>query len=372
MPQSPFDLSSLQRSGLLRTLEVPQGADFSSNDYLGLSRHPLIRAGLADFLQTGAALGATGSRLVSGHTDHIARTEDFLAQSFSTAAALIFGSGYLANLGIVAALGDEDTEFFSDALNHASLVDGLRLAKGKKTIFAHNNMTELGDLVAKSSAERKIIVTESLFSMDGDFAPLGALAHIAAKAGAYVVFDEAHTTGTQTLGEANRAFDPERTLFIHTCGKALGAYGAFVGCSEKLKNFLLNRARTFIYTTALPPLLVEQIRLAVTVLRAEPLLPERLQQNILLSQALFGSLGHSESHIVPLVLGSNEAVNLAARLLKERGFFVRAIRSPTVAPGSERLRITIKSFHEAGELALFADALKETKEEVDASLRHRN
>ncbi|HEY8270008.1 MAG TPA: 8-amino-7-oxononanoate synthase [Pseudobdellovibrionaceae bacterium] len=345
------EIQNWEIRGLLRELVHSSGIDFASNDYLGYSHNPVIHAKLVDFIKDHPKIGSTGSRLISGNSQHIEETEDFLAHCFSTEASLIFGSGYLANMGVCAALGGAETEFFSDELNHASIVDGIRISKSKCHIFRHNDLEHLNYFISKSSARRKVIVTESIFSMDGDFASLEQLLEIANKYDAYLFIDEAHATGVcgiQGLGRMLEfKFPSAKTILVHTCGKALGAYGAFVCGTSAIKRLLLNKARSQIFTTALPPFAVEHIRLAVAHLISDPLSVEKLKANILYSKGLFlrYQLKHSGSHIVPFLLGSNRAVLQSSQRLEKQGVFVKAIRSPTVRAGSERLRLTFKSTH---------------------------
>ncbi len=363
------DLIAAEKKGLLRQLSRPHGVDFASNDFIGYSENLKIHANLLNFLKHNFKIGSTGSRLISGNSEHLENTEKFLAECFGVEATLIFGSGYLANMGVCVALGGANAEFFSDELNHASIIDGIKLSKSKVSIFAHNNMDQLDKLLLKSHLPRKIIVTEALFSMDGDYAPIGQLIEIATKHGAYLVVDEAHSTGTcgvKNLGLMTQfSFDPLRTVIVHTCGKALGAYGAFVCGTATFKNLLLNKARSQIYTTALSPVAVEHIRASVSHLISDTEAVARLNENVAYSKNVFRKFGlkHSGSHIAPIILGSNDAVLKGASQLSEAGIFVKAIRSPTVGAGSERIRLTIKSTHDPSHLNQICETLSELKYE---------
>ncbi len=374
------ELMGLENRGLLRTIIPVEGADFASNDYLGFSTNALIRQRLIEFLRVHPTLGSTGSRLVSGHSAHLMETEEFLARMFMAPASLIFGSGYLANQGVVCALAGPETEFFSDKLNHASLIDGMRLAKSKSKIFRHNDVDHLSELLIASKSRRKVIVTEAVFSMDGDRAPLEDLVHLAEQHDAYLVVDEAHSTGTEGPGGlglvasviANQKFsivDPDRIVSVHTCGKALGAYGAFVCGGENMKTLLLNKARSQIFATTPSPLMVEHIRVAVSHMLADPEPTRQLQSKVFCSFEIMKSYGlyHSGSHILPFVLGSNEESLKASEILADRGFFARAIRSPTVAPGTERLRLTFKSNHTFQQIQQLCGLLKEIHDELHRS-----
>jgi 8-amino-7-oxononanoate synthase len=341
------ELEQLVRGGLKRVLLAPHGLDLSSNDFLGLSQSMGIRNGLANYLAEGGALGSTGSRLVSGESSHLIQTELFVAGLFAQPAALFFGSGYLANLGAIGALVVDGCEFFSDRLNHASLIDGMRLSRSKVSLYQHNDLEHLSRLLRHSRSPRKIVVCESVFSQDGDGPDLGALKDLVDEAGAFLVLDEAHATGVcgpNGWGQSEGlAFDPERTLIVHTCGKALGGYGAFITSGVRLRELMIHKARSFIYSTAPSPLQILQTKLALCEIRDNPSKRTDLQTNIMELRALDPSA--VARHIVAIRIKGNERVVAAAEYLMERGFFVRAIRSPTVAVGEERLRITVKSFH---------------------------
>ena len=352
-------LERMRENGLYREARVePPGVDFSSNDYLGLSHSPEIRRRLIGALESGCPLGATGSRLLSGTTEIHERVEKGIARRFSTEASLLFSSGYLANLAVMGALGAGGAEFFSDALNHASLIDGMRLTSAKKSIFKHNDLDHLETLLATSRAPTKVIVVESVYGMDGDLAPLEGLANAASKCGAWLVVDEAHATGVfgpRGLGRLSETrHDPERTIGIHTGGKALGAQGAFVTSSRLVAELIVNVARSFIFTTALQPLTALQIEFALELLESSG-----GEQCLRLAERLSQKLGtpRPSSHILPIVLGSNERAIATREQLMREGFRVRAIRSPTVPRGTERLRIACKSYHTENDIDALAKAL---------------
>jgi 8-amino-7-oxononanoate synthase len=314
--------------------------DFASNDYLGLTRCRRIREQLVAALETGCPLGSTGSRLLTGQTPYHERVENFLTRAFDVESALLFSSGYLANLGVMTALASLGACFFSDSANHASLIDGMRLAKNQRFIYRHNNVTHLEELLAASDGLRAI-VSESVFSMDGDRAPLTDLVALGRRFDAVLVIDEAHATGVfgrRGLGCLEDVDTSDVALVsIHTGGKALGGQGAFVLTSRALRDLLVNRARSFIYTTGLAPLQALHLEYALTSIIADDTPRKRIASHVTLLRA--------ESQIVPIVLGSNERVLRARTMLAAHGLDVRAIRAPTVAPGTERLRITLKSFH---------------------------
>jgi 8-amino-7-oxononanoate synthase len=323
--------------------------DFSSNDYLGLSRHSQIRNALLKAIEEDIPLGSTGSRLLSGNLEVHSDVEEFLARAFNSESALLFSSGYLANMATLSAFGTSQSEFFSDELNHASLIDGMRLSKAKKTIFRHNDSEDLRRLLRMSQSPRKVIVTESVFSMDGDLAPLTELIELAEEFDAWLIVDEAHATGVfgeTGLGRFENLRSSEKFISIHTCGKALGSQGAFVLSSQKVREYFINLARPFIFSTAISPLLAVQIKAAVALLpslKLERQFLHQLSESVRTSLRDFYEIGKSESQIIPILLGSNDRVLSASRLLRENGLDVRAIRSPTVPLGTERLRISMNS-----------------------------
>ncbi len=365
--QSLNELS--QREHLRRLEPFGGGVDFASNDYLRLSCNPTIREKLLEFLIENPQLGATGSRHISGNSEFFDESEAFIAKTLGVHSTLFFGSGYLANLGVIGSLGGPDTTFFSDERNHASLIDGFRLAKGHLTIFSHNDMEHLEALLKGSQCKHRVIVTESLFSMDGDQAPLADLCGLAREYGATLVLDEAHATGTlgsQGLGLSHE-YSSEHLISIHTCGKALGGYGAFVCCRRShMREFLINRARSFIFTTAPPPLLIAQARFALDEITSNPIHLRNLHDRIERSQRLFEGIGlpHSGSAILPVIVGSSKRALVLAESLRSQGLLVKAIRYPSVPEGAARLRITLSSAHTDEELQALTWALE--KGQLDA------
>lgn len=351
--------------GTYRTLRVTGALeDFSSNDYLGLSKCPKIKAQLIRALETGCPLGATGSRLLSGHTEYHERVEHFLIRAFNASAALLFSSGYMANLAVLSVLGSLESEFFSDQLNHASLIDGIRQNSAAKRIFRHNDLNHLENLLGQSRARNKVIVTESVFSMDGDLAPIAELVELSRRFNAWLVVDEAHATGVfgpKGLG-CLEGIQDEQLISIHTGGKALGGQGAFVLSSHKFRELLINRARNFIFNTALSPLSALQIEYALQDILTQPLRGARLltrAENFKNRLPAELSTRHTQSQVIPIMMGSNDQALRVAGVLQNRGFDVRAIRSPTVRVGSERLRVTIKSAHSENVLNDFIAILTE-------------
>ena len=334
-----------------RSLVEMPGVSLCSNDYLGLAEHPELREAVVSALRTGTRAGATGSRLLSGQTNGWHELEEEFAQFAGTEAALFFGSGYAANVGMLSAIVGPDDVIYSDVLNHASLIDGMRLSGARKVIYAHLDLNALEDRLREDAGApwRRVIVTESVFSMNGDVAPLREMASLAEKYGAAMIIDEAHATGV--FGPEGRGMAAEAGILpqvlgtLHTCGKALGSAGAFVCGPAALKEHLINHARTFIFSTALPPYFVEQVRTALRLAkgmdREREALKKRANGVIRALRREGFDTANSSSQIVPVILGSNEDTLGAAGQLQEEGFAVRGIRPPTVPQGQSRLRLSL-------------------------------
>lgn len=345
------ELRALDASKLRRSLEELPAGNFCSNDFLGLAGHPRLREEVLRAVQEAPRVGSTGSRLLSGHTAAWGELEEEFAHFAGTEAALYFGSGYAANLGLLTTLLGPGDLVFSDALNHASLIDGIRLSGARKVIYPHLDLNALEDALRAHQTEkcRKLIVTESLFSMDGDCAPVSRLLELAERYGAGVAVDEAHATavhGPRGRGLVAAAGAEEQVwASVHTCGKALASAGAFVCGSGLLKQAQLNRARTLIFSTAMPPYLAGQIRaalrLAIPMNAERALLLERSLNFVATLRSSGWNTAGSTSQIVPLVIGDNEAALAAAAFLKKAGFAVRAIRPPSVPDGQARLRLSL-------------------------------
>ncbi len=345
------ELASLEAKSQLRQLERMEGINLCSNDYLGLSADPRLARAVTAALESGSAVASTGSRLLSGNSAAWEDLESAFARFVGTEAALFFSSGYAANLGLLEAILRPEDTVFSDQSNHASLIDGIRLSHACKVIFPHLDLNFLEDAMRKSdiSAGRKFIVVESLFSMEGDRAPIADLLELAGRFGAELIVDEAHATGV--LGPAGRGLvaaadgDSQVLASVYTCGKALASAGAFVCGSETLKQFLVNRARTFIFSTALPPYFAAQIAKAVEIVAKADAERQRLESlssflRSRLKEAGF-NIGTSDSQIVPVLLGGNDTAVHYARELNRQGFAVRPIRPPTVPEGHSRLRLSV-------------------------------
>ena len=354
-------LSELDASGLRRKLEAPSGIDLCSNDYLGFASHPRICRRFAAAAKE-MGVGSTGSRLLRGHRTAFESVEQRFARLKGTASALFFGSGWAANLGVLSSFLSDSDVVFSDELNHASLIDGMRLSKARIVVYPHCDPEALSNrLEAEPCSGHRFVVTESLFSMDGDLAPLEQYAALQRRRGFSLIVDEAHAVGVYG-GHGGGVIEqarcgPETFLSVNSAGKALGVCGAFVCGPEWAVNYLVQAARPFVFSTAPPPAVAAAIDEALNLLK-ESDVPRRHVRSLggALRAAL--DLDPGDSPIIPLILGSNDrAVRTAARL-REAGFDVRAIRPPTVPAGTARLRISLNASLTEGQLGRFAHHLK--------------
>ena len=377
-------LEELRSSGLHRRMRVvagPQGPRvlldgrpvllLCSNNYLGLADHPRVRAAAAEAaMRLGTSSGA--SRLISGNMALHGRLEERLAEFTGSGAALLFGSGYLANTGVIAALAGPGEVVFSDELNHASIIDGCRLAKAETFVYRHADTEHLAWGLRKTGDRASLVVTDGVFSMDGDIAPVAELLELARRHGARLMVDEAHATGA--IGPGGRGavaaagLSGEVDVLVGTLGKALGGYGAYVCGSAELVDYLLNTARPFIFSTAPPPSCVGAAIAALELLASRPKRLERLAHNAeVLRESLRGhglELGPTSSQIVPVMVGeADDTVALCERAL-ERGVFAQAIRPPTVPPGTCRLRLTAMATHRVGELRKAAKVIGAAAKEL--------
>ncbi len=361
------DLDSLTEISQFRTLDIPLGIDLSSNDYLGLARDPRLKAAVAESVARAERVGGTGSRLLSGNAREFEELEAEFAEFAGTEAALYFGSGYAANIGLLSSLPRPGDVVFSDARNHASLIDGMRLSSASKVVFPHRDLAFLEAALREhaTSAGAPVIVTESVFSMEGDVAPLAEMLRLSEKYGAALAIDEAHATGVrgpQGRGvAAELGIEREALAIVHTCGKALASAGAFVCGSRALKDFLINRARTFIFSTAMPPYFAGQIRAAVALARAADRERVHLREIAKELRTRLTDEGincdESSTHIIPVILGTNEAALHAASELQRAGFAAKAIRPPTVPAGTARIRISLTSSITTEQIGWLADVL---------------
>jgi 8-amino-7-oxononanoate synthase len=370
-------LAELEELGLTRRLRLvsgPQGPTvlidgkpvllLCSNNYLGLADHPSVREAAADAAMRWG-VGAGSSRLVSGTMTVHRRLEERLADFKRSEACVLFGSGYLANIGVIGALAGRGDTIFSDELNHASIIDGCRLSRAEVVVYRHRDVEQLDWSMRRHNTGRQLIVTDSVFSMDGDVAPLEAIVELADAHGARVVVDEAHATGN--LGPTGRGavaeagLEGEIDVVVGTLGKALGSYGAYVCANAEMIRYLINTARSLIYSTAPPPPAVAGALAALTLLRERPHRVQRLRSNARVLRRALASEGFpvpaSEMHIVPLIVGEERAAMRLCQEALERGVFAQAIRPPTVANGSSRLRLTAMASHTGSELEMAASVL---------------
>jgi 8-amino-7-oxononanoate synthase len=360
-------LRELESRSQRRTLVEITGVNLCSNDYLGLADNPALKQSVVEAVAKAARIGGTGSRLLSGHATVWNELEEEFAAFAGSEAAFYFGSGYAANIGLLTSLAGKNDVFFSDALNHASIIDGIRLSGARKIIYSHRDLNALETSLTENQSKpgRKLIVTETVFSMEGDVVPLDAIVALAEKYGASVIVDEAHATavhGPDGRGIAAQFLANGRILAaMHTCGKALASAGAFVCGTAVLREHLINHARIFIFSTALPPYMAEQIRAALRLAagmnteRAE-LLSRSQDFAKSLQRDGWETLG-TTTQIVPAVIGANDAAVAAAGFLQRAGFAVRAIRPPTVPPGTARIRFSVTHKLTAAELEKLAAAL---------------
>ena len=383
-------LENLKVQKQWRHLKKVQGKDFCSNDYLSLSKNPELLQDWIHFLKkTSPPLSSSASRLIAGYHHLHEVVEKQLCDFFVSQSGLLFNSGYVANQGILSCLAREEGSLvFSDELNHASIIDGIALSKAEYKIFRHRDMNHLESLLKKDGQgsrriKRKIVVSESLFSMDGDLAPIEELYELSSRYGAFLILDEAHAGGvlgpkggghwlsfgdnsSNCESNKSKSFQKENLLRVFTFGKAFGAYGAFVACSLEVRDFLVNFCRPFIFSTALPPALLGLIQLSVNLVessKGDALRNELYTKITFLRKALspICSFGTSmkQSPILPLLLFEKEKVLSISKALLEDGFELPAIRYPSVAKGKERLRLSVHAKHSWEDLHLLVERLKQ-------------
>jgi 8-amino-7-oxononanoate synthase len=385
-------LQELRAAGLhrqMRLIESGQGPRvvldgrevvlLCSNDYLGLASHPSVRAAAAQAAERwGAGVGA--SRLVSGNTTLHRELERELAGFKRYDACVLFGSGYLANTGVIPALAGQGEVILSDALNHASIVDGCRQSRAQTIVYDHCDLDSLADGLRRAADRPTLIVTDAVFSMDGDLAPLQGIVELAQRHRARILVDEAHATGV--IGPGGRglvamlALERDVDVVIGTLSKALGSYGAFACCSPELAELLVNRARTLIFSTGLPPSCLAAALEALTVLRNAPELVQQLQDNARRLRAELAAGGFAVSPgampIVPLMLGApQQAMALSETALRE-GVFAQAIRPPTVPEGTSRIRLVAMATHTHDDLRHAAATLAAARAEAAAAASSRH
>jgi 8-amino-7-oxononanoate synthase len=362
--QPENELDALRARGLLRRRRIVESAQgvrlhvegrdylsFCSNDYLGLAADARVAAALAEGARRWGA-GAGASHLVSGHLGVHEELEHCLARLTGMPRALVFSSGYLANLAAVTALVERQTEIFADRLNHASLNDAMLLARVRFRRYAHCDVAALEGVLARSQARNRLVVTDAVFSMDGDVAPLDRILALCDRHDAWLLVDDAHGFGVLGGGAGSLArfgLRSERIVYMGTLGKAAGVGGAFVAAPEPLIELLVQRARPYIYTTAGPPALAAALLKSLELIETEPWRRERLSA---LARRLRDGLQAgrwrllpSDTAIQPLIVGGNEETVALSEALAARGILVPAIRPPTVPQGSARLRISLSAAH---------------------------
>jgi len=390
-------LAALAAQDLTRVLRVAEGPTaprqtvngsellmFCSNDYLGLAAEPSLARAIADGAEIYGA-GSGASHLISGHSIAHERLEQRLASWFAPhipeARCLTLCTGYMANLAVVTALGDESAEIFSESLNHASLIDGARLAKAPVSRYAHGDVAQLRALLAASSAAVKLIVTDAVFSMDGDLAPLPALLALAEEFDAWLIVDDAHgfgVLGTQGRGALEHFnLRSERLILVGTLGKAAGLSGAFIVAHATIATYLLQAARSYVFSTASPPVIAHALQTSLDLIEGET--GRQRRANLLRLQAqlragieamlaahpqLGWQLSASETPVQPLIVGDNAAVMQLAARLERAGLRVPGIRPPTVPQGAARLRITLCATHTPADIERMLAALSAAAEEL--------
>lgn len=353
--------------GVELLLDGKRVVDFSSNDYLGLAGDPRIAHAAALALAAGST-GSAAARLISGTQSAHVDLEREIASFKGSEAALLFSSGYAANVGTIQALVGRRDVIYADQLNHASLIDGARLSRAEVRVFPHRDVSALREMLEADVAKfrRRLIVVDGVFSMDGDVFPLGELVTLAREFGAWTYVDDAHATGV--LGAHGRGsaeycgVEGEIDVVMGTLGKAIGTIGAFVCGSSVLIEYLMNRARAFVFTTAAPPAIVAATVEALRIVRSEPARRERLMKNARHLRARLNDMGiapagEPDGCIVPIVLGESERATAVGNALREAGYLVGAVRPPTVPMGQSRLRVTVSAAHDDHHMDGLAEAI---------------
>ncbi len=336
--------------------------NFSSNDYLGLSRNKILIEKLRNLsLNT---ISQCSSRLISGNTSKLEELEALLSNHRNSEDSLVYPTGYMANLGVISCIADKSTEIFSDALNHASIIDACKLSDAKTHVFSHNNTIELEQKVSSSKKNKKIIITEGIFSMNGDFAKLTEISKIAEKYGCLLVVDDAHgdfVVGNKELKNYSGTpsfFNVDKNVDIHisSLSKGLGCFGGYVSCSKLIREFLINKSRSFIFTSALPDFLCELANSSIALAK-QGTQQEKLENNIKYFQNLAreydipGLAKSIHTPIIPVVIGSERKTITISRKLQTRGFYVQGIRYPTVKKNEGQLRVSLTALHTSDQIS---------------------
>ncbi len=378
-PLAEASLEAIRSRGTYRRMRILEGTqgpravvdgrpvlNFASSNYLDLACHPeVIEASVRAARDHGCAAG--GSRLISGNLRIHELLEEELAELLGTEAALVFNTGYMANAGVIPTLAGQGDVIVSDALNHASIIDGCRLARAEIRVFPHGDLEVLEATLRQvaTSRRRVLLAVDGIYSMDGDLAPLAEMVALARRFDAMLLLDDAHGTGTLGLRGGGTAellgVEREVDVLVGTLGKALGSFGAFVAGSATLRDLLVNAARSFIFSCALAPPQVEAARAALRLLGREPWRRERLRGNGEQLRRLLGDRGvsthPSTTPILPVILGENQRTMATCERLLERGFFAQGIRHPSVPEGSARLRLTPMATHQEEEIGALAGAV---------------
>ncbi len=381
---SERELSALKKQGryrCLRRVSGPQDAEiviegrkllnFSSNNYLGLSSHPEVVEAFQKYACR-YGVGAGASRLIGGNMDIHAELEEAIARFKGCEAALVFSAGYLANLGILDVLGSPAATIFSDELNHASIIDGCRMAQAGVTVYRHADMNHLEGLLKASSARRKLIVTDGVFSMKGDIAPLPGLVALKKLYGALLIVDDAHATGVlppRGRGSADYfGLSGEIDIDMGTFSKALGTYGAYICATRPIIDYFINKCRTFIYNTALPPAVAGATLKSIELLSGHPELLSRLwtnQETFRREMERHGRRVHSRTPIFQVPVGSDRKTMAVSGKLHARGLFIHGIRPPTVPEGEGQLRVSLMATHTTEMVVKAAGGIDEALQEED-------
>ncbi len=375
------ELGQIKSKGLyreLRTIESAQsprikkdGREYillSSNNYLGLATHPKVKKAAADAIEIYGS-GAGGSRLTTGNTDIYNKLEEKIADFKGTEDAIVFSSGYMANIGTISALMKSGDLILSDELNHASIIDGCRLSRADVKVYPHKDISCLEKELSTSKNSKKLIVTDGVFSMDGDIAPLPEIIEIAERFDAMVMVDDAHATGV--LGKHSRGtgdyFNVDADITMGTLSKALASSGGYIAGNIELIDYLLNVSRSFIFSTALPPPAVAAATAAIDIIREENP-AAKLWKNVVIYKKGLIDVGfniQSETQIVPIITGDTDTTMKAALLLEKQGIFVQGIRPPTVPEGKGRIRTTLMATHSKQDINDALVAIRIVKEKFN-------
>ncbi|MCS7214116.1 MAG: 8-amino-7-oxononanoate synthase [Candidatus Calescibacterium sp.] len=370
---SPFSTYDVSR-GTFVGYEGKEFLIFCSNDYLGMTKNAEVLEELRKSVYTG---GSGASRLVSGNFAQHVEFEEFISEVFGLSqtgrSVLLFNSGWAANIGVISSLADEESEIFSDQLNHASIIDGCRLSKAKITVFPHLDLDFLEISLRKSTAKFKLVVVDSIFSMDGDLAPLEDLRYICDKYGAVLYVDEAHAFGV--VGKTGRGLQEflgvQGDVSVYTLSKAVGLYGAFVIAPRKVIDYIRSTARSFIFSTAIPPYICSAAIKSISIILRADELRAKLAENVsILIDGIRQKLGvelKTSSHIIPFIIGGELDALKVYEMLFDRGVFVRAIRYPSVPRGTARLRITVSAVHTKDQIQRFASELFDVMSSINVS-----